>query len=308
MPKSGRYQDQFLEHQRPETQTPVTRHRSPDTDMQAAVQRMVQARTRGQHREASAALVEEVRVGIRRSREVRDQGARDAQTVHARGEPETGAVDKREAKEKAEPETRENSVDTMCPVCLVDDAAREPCGALKGLSCSSGHAVCIDCVRKLVKPCAPGCQCSMKMHYPCPICRVQCSISPYHAMALIKGNHVDAHKTLARAGIFIGSGGGGGGGGNRYSVDGGGMPALVDISDDDDESFDIIPGSDDEEDEEYEEGEEDEEDEEDDDEELEIEPIPMDQETFESVQRALAQAGANVEFVVRRSPRNAAHG
>ena len=276
---------------------------------------MVQARTRGQHREASAALVEEVRAGIRRSREVRDQQARDApQDVHARGEPEAGAVDEGKDKgveNKAEPETRENSVDTMCPVCLVDDAAREPCGALKGLSCHFGHAVCIDCVRKLVEPCGPGCQCSMKMHYICPICRVQCSISPYHAIALIKGNHVDAHKTLARAGIFIGGGtggggGGGGGGNNRYSVDGGDMPAFVDISDDDDESFDIIPGSDDEEDEEYEEDEEDEED--DDDEELEIEPIPMDQETFESVQRALAQAGANVEFVVRRSPRNAAHG
>ncbi len=229
--------------------------------MHAIVERMARARTRGQLRAASEALVQEVRDGLQRSREERDREAQEAED------------------RKAGADKEERAMETTCPVCLVEGSARCPCGSLKGLGCVNGHAVCIDCARKLVEPCAPGCSCPMRLNYKCPICRSPCSISPYHAMVLIKGSHDEANKTLERAfapaslAAYMRNGGRS----NRSN--------RID-SDDDNES---VSEYDEESDTDFDE-----------------EAIPMDQETFNSVRSAMQQAGANVEFVVRRSRRNAA--
>ena len=253
--------------------------------MQAIVERMARARTRGQHRAASEALVQEVREGLQRSRGARPREAQEAHRHEAREAEQAGnAQDAR----KADADKEERALETTCPVCLVEGSARCPCGSLKGLGCVNGHAVCIDCARKLVEPCAPGCSCPMRLNYKCPICRSPCSISPYHAMVLIKGSHDEANKTLERAFAPAGLAAymRNGGRSNRSNP----VDSDDDVNPDDSNDNESVSEYDEESDTDFD----------------ETEAIPMDQETFNSVRSAIQQAGANVEFVVRRSRRNAA--
>lgn len=129
--------------------------------MEQAVQRVTRARTRFQSRNASQMLIKEVSDSIKRAR-----------------------------KEKLEED------DLLCPVCQHENA-KLPCGHTNGLACLNEHSICITCARKLVRPCPVRCSCATKMHYLCPICRQQCSITPYHAMVLIKGSHAAARESLS---------------------------------------------------------------------------------------------------------------
>ena len=55
-----------------------------------------------------------------------------------------------------------------------------------GITCPSGHAVCIDCMRRLIKPCKQNV--FTGLCYDCPICRSKVSITPLQNMVLVKGS------------------------------------------------------------------------------------------------------------------------
>ena len=103
----------------------------------------------------------------------------------AKLEAETRATDAREA--------------ARCPVCFEDGAARCGCGQLKGILCSNNHALCIECVCKLVRPCVNNCPCPTNFHYDCPICRVRTGLTHFEVMALIKRDRQEAVKVIDAA-------------------------------------------------------------------------------------------------------------
>ena len=103
----------------------------------------------------------------------------------AKLEAETRATDAREA--------------ARCPVCFEDGAVRCGCGQLKGILCSNNHALCIECVCKLVRPCVNDCPCPTNFHYDCPICRVRTGLTHFEVMALIKRDRQEAVKVVDAA-------------------------------------------------------------------------------------------------------------
>ena len=90
-----------------------------------------------------------------------------------------------------------------CPVCLETCDTSEtnpydeevPNGALM---CGNGHAICVGCVAKLVRP-GPRCKspsCS-QLEYVCPVCRTQACISNFHALVMLKGSWARAHALFS---------------------------------------------------------------------------------------------------------------
>ena len=88
-----------------------------------------------------------------------------------------------------EAETEEMDVEE-CPVCY-GPMWHE--GADKALACKAGHAICTDCMRKLVKPCADT---WTGLCYDCPLCRTSAALSPYHMMVMVKGDWTRAEESF----------------------------------------------------------------------------------------------------------------
>eukprot|EP00966_Prymnesium_polylepis_P279599 6459393-Prymnesium_polylepis.1 len=64
-----------------------------------------------------------------------------------------------------------------CPVCLLTSFVED-----KMLTCEHDPAACLDCSRRLVKPCPPGCgrpHC-IGLSISCVICRATGDIKPIH--------------------------------------------------------------------------------------------------------------------------------
>jgi hypothetical protein len=111
----------------------------------------------------------------------------------ARARKEAEAKAAAEVKAKIEAETEA----CMCVCCQVAPAIG-PCGCILGLNCSNGHAVCIDCARRLVRQC-PHC---VRGHltYKCPMCRAACGLNQHAVLTLIKGSH---HEAKASEVIYL---------------------------------------------------------------------------------------------------------
>lgn len=91
----------------------------------------------------------------------------------------------------------------VCPVCW-DEDAYDASGAILGVGCNRGHAVCVSCARKLAYVAGP-CFCKDKQScfctglvMPCPLCRTQCHLQPRHVLALLRGSWEEAQQSAIR--------------------------------------------------------------------------------------------------------------
>ena len=91
----------------------------------------------------------------------------------------------------------------LCPVCWHEDAF-DSRGAILGIGCKHGHAVCVTCARKLSYVTGP-CSCTDKescfctgLAMNCPICRSDCRLQPRHVHALLQGSWDEARRIAKR--------------------------------------------------------------------------------------------------------------
>ena len=87
-------------------------------------------------------------------------------------------------------EYREGHDEFVCNICYEETLGTEDAPRDTSLMCSSGHAVCFACIRKLMEPkmrkCSASC-CSMV--YTCPYCRQCCCIGTVNLAALAANSH-----------------------------------------------------------------------------------------------------------------------
>ena len=88
--------------------------------------------------------------------------------------------------------------DTECGVCMQTPFEPYVKGAkpTNSLACSEGHPVCMECVRKLIRP-VPVCSktCS-GMSYTCPFCRANACLTPSHVLSVLAGSSEVAEDML----------------------------------------------------------------------------------------------------------------
>ena len=91
---------------------------------------------------------------------------------------------------KRTPPTDENIDSLVCNICYEETLGTEDAPRDTSLMCSSGHAVCFACIRKLMEPkmrkCSASC-CSMA--YTCPYCRQEGCIGTINLAALAANSH-----------------------------------------------------------------------------------------------------------------------
>lgn len=88
--------------------------------------------------------------------------------------------------------------DPECGVCMITKFAPYFKGDKpdNSLACSQGHPVCMECVRKLIRP-VPVCSktCS-GFSFTCPFCREGACLTPEHVLAVLAGGTDNARAML----------------------------------------------------------------------------------------------------------------
>jgi len=104
---------------------------------------------------------------------------------------------------KRTPPTDENIDSLVCNICYEETLGTEDAPRDTSLMCSSGHAVCFACIRKLMEPkmrkCSASC-CSMA--YTCPYCRQECCIGTINLAALAANSHRDSYAKFCCGGCL----------------------------------------------------------------------------------------------------------
>ena len=114
----------------------------------------------------------------------------------------TRSAGKRKLDARADEEPERHNTD--CPICY--DELNED----RELSCPSGHFVCFDCARKLVKPRPRFSARQSGLVWKCPVCRGRCGIGMIQMLALMKGSFQEttelfssgSHATMWQSNIF----------------------------------------------------------------------------------------------------------
>ena len=63
--------------------------------------------------------------------------------------------------------------------------------------CENGHALCMECIKKIIKPknylCDDDENCC-GFYYTCPICRIDACVGRHQTFSILKGSHKESRK------------------------------------------------------------------------------------------------------------------